>query len=125
MQQFETVDEYYQAMQELEDNRQQYYYQQIENRRNGNNQVNDYYQDPNQSNQEYSEWYYEMKQQQMEQNAADGYGMYGAYVADPEVDDYGVVAMCSALFEVSAQCNVHMNSYNILALYMVSQYIYF
>ena len=112
MQQYETADEYYQAMQQLEENRQEYFYQQMENRQNNKQNYQDSF-----------ESYYEMKQEQMEQNAADGYGMYGEYVADPEVDDYGVVAMCSALFEISAQCNIHMNSYDILALYMVSHFL--
>jgi len=48
-------------------------------------------------------------------------GIYGDYVTAPEKDQDGVVAVCRALYEGSAQCNMHMNSYSTISKYM-SQY---
>jgi hypothetical protein len=46
--------------------------------------------------------------------------VYGSYVAAPDAEVDGVVAMCAALFERSAQCNVHMTNYNMMSKYMDS-----
>lgn len=45
-------------------------------------------------------------------------GVYGEYVAAPDAEVDGVVAMCAALWERSAQCNVHMTNYNMMVKYM-------
>jgi hypothetical protein len=47
-----------------------------------------------------------------------GQGVYGEYVEAPNAEFDDVVAMCAALFERSAQCNIHMNNYNMMAKYM-------
>jgi hypothetical protein len=47
-----------------------------------------------------------------------GYGVYGEYVEAPNEEFDDVVGMCAALFESSAQCNVHMNNYGVMAKYM-------
>lgn len=57
---------------------------------------------------------YEEQQQQNE-------GRYGEYVTSPATTDAGVVAMCSALYTVSAQCNMNMNNFESISKYM-SQY---
>eukprot|EP00529_Nitzschia_sp_RCC80_P015932 CAMPEP_0113496608 /NCGR_PEP_ID=MMETSP0014_2-20120614/30209_1 /TAXON_ID=2857 /ORGANISM="Nitzschia sp." /LENGTH=681 /DNA_ID=CAMNT_0000390535 /DNA_START=234 /DNA_END=2279 /DNA_ORIENTATION=+ /assembly_acc=CAM_ASM_000159 len=59
-----------------------------------------------------------METYEEQQNQQDGSGAYGAYVAAPDSDVDGVVAMCAALFERSAQCNVHMTNYGMMAKYM-------
>lgn len=38
-------------------------------------------------------------------------GVYGEYYTAPTTDEDGNIAMCSTLYEVSAQCNVHMSNY--------------
>ena len=48
-------------------------------------------------------------------------GRYGDYVTAPETDKDGVVAVCRALYEGSAQCNMHINNFNSISQYM-SQY---
>ena len=113
MQQYGQGEDYYAAMEQYEENQQAYYQAQMEYRQN-----------INQNNQQYQQQQQEQQQQYQQQKEngeyVQNYGLYGAYVAAPETDDDGVVAMCSALFQVSAQCNVHMNSYERLSLYMVS-----
>jgi len=47
-----------------------------------------------------------------------GQGIYGEYVEAPNAEFDDVVAMCAALFERSAQCNIHMNNYDMMAKYM-------
>lgn len=47
-----------------------------------------------------------------------GEGAYGEYVAAPNEEFDDVVAMCAALFERSAQCNIHMNNYEMMSKYM-------
>eukprot|EP00536_Pseudo-nitzschia_multiseries_P017153 jgi/Psemu1/314066/fgenesh1_kg.1402_\ len=47
-----------------------------------------------------------------------GQGVYGDYVEAPNSEFDEVVAMCAALFERSAQCNIHMTNYNSMAKYM-------
>jgi len=47
-----------------------------------------------------------------------GYGVYGEYVEAPNAEFDDVVAMCAALFERSAQCNIHMSNYGMMAKYM-------
>jgi hypothetical protein len=48
-------------------------------------------------------------------------GRYGDYVTAPETDTDGVVAVCRALYEGSAQCNMHMTNFASISRYM-SQY---
>ena len=47
-----------------------------------------------------------------------GYGVYGQYVEAPNEEFDDIVGMCAALFERSAQCNIHMNNYGTMAKYM-------
>jgi len=47
-----------------------------------------------------------------------GYGVYGEYVEAPNSEFDDVVGMCAALFESSAQCNIHMSNYGVMAKYM-------
>lgn len=47
-----------------------------------------------------------------------GYGVYGQYVEAPNSEFDDVVGMCAALFERSAQCNIHMSNYGMMAKYM-------
>jgi len=47
-----------------------------------------------------------------------GYGVYGEYVEAPNEEFDDVVGMCAALFESSAQCNIHMSNYGVMAKYM-------
>mmetsp|Transcript_26025 Transcript_26025/g.54501 ORF Transcript_26025/g.54501 Transcript_26025/m.54501 type:complete len:397 (-) Transcript_26025:150-1340(-) len=47
-----------------------------------------------------------------------GQGIYGDYVEAPNAEFDDVVAMCAALFERSAQCNIHMTNYGMMAKYM-------
>ena len=47
-----------------------------------------------------------------------GQGVYGEYVEAPNAEFDDVVAMCAALFERSAQCNIHMRNYDMMAKYM-------
>jgi len=47
-----------------------------------------------------------------------GQGVYGDYVEAPNAEFDDIVAMCAALFERSAQCNIHMNNYDMMAKYM-------
>jgi len=47
-----------------------------------------------------------------------GQGVYGEYVEAPNEEFDDVVAMCAALFERSAQCNIHMNNYDMMTKYM-------
>jgi len=47
-----------------------------------------------------------------------GYGVYGEYVEAPNEEFDDIVGMCAALFESSAQCNIHMSNYGIMAKYM-------
>jgi len=47
-----------------------------------------------------------------------GQGVYGDYIEAPNAEFDDVVAMCAALFERSAQCNIHMNNYDVMAKYM-------
>jgi hypothetical protein len=49
-----------------------------------------------------------------------GQGVYGQYVEPPNDQFDDIVAMCAALFERSAQCNIHMENYNMMAKYMDS-----
>lgn len=61
--------------------------------------------------------YAEQQQQQQEDEEA---GRYGQYVSAP-TDEDGVVAMCSALYEGSAQCNMHMNNFQAISYFMSAQ----
>jgi hypothetical protein len=54
--------------------------------------------------------------QQMQQ----GEGVYGQYVEAPNDQFDDIIAMCAALFERSAQCNIHMNNYEKMSKYMDS-----
>mmetsp|Transcript_5385 Transcript_5385/g.5933 ORF Transcript_5385/g.5933 Transcript_5385/m.5933 type:complete len:800 (+) Transcript_5385:278-2677(+) len=47
-----------------------------------------------------------------------GQGVYGNYIEAPNAEFDDIVAMCAALFERSAQCNIHMNNYEMMAKYM-------
>lgn len=47
-----------------------------------------------------------------------GQGLYGQYVEAPNEEFDDVVAMCAALFERSAQCNIHMQNYDMMSRYM-------
>lgn len=47
-----------------------------------------------------------------------GQGVYGDYVEAPNEEFDDVVGMCAALFERSAQCNIHMNNYDMMSKYM-------
>jgi hypothetical protein len=47
-----------------------------------------------------------------------GYGIYGQYVEAPNSEFDDVVGMCAALFERSAQCNIHMSNYGTMSKYM-------
>jgi len=47
-----------------------------------------------------------------------GYGVYGEYVEAPNSEFDDIVGMCAALFESSAQCNIHMSNYGVMAKYM-------
>jgi len=47
-----------------------------------------------------------------------GQGVYGDYVEAPNSEFDDVVGMCAALFERSAQCNIHMSNYGMMAKYM-------
>lgn len=47
-----------------------------------------------------------------------GQGVYGEYVEPPNDQFDEIVAMCAALFERSAQCNIHMQNYDMLVQYM-------
>jgi len=47
-----------------------------------------------------------------------GQGVYGEYVEAPNEEFDDVVGMCAALFERSAQCNIHMNNYDVMSKYM-------
>jgi len=47
-----------------------------------------------------------------------GYGVYGEYVEAPNSEFDDVVGMCAALFERSAQCNIHMSNYGMMSKYM-------
>jgi hypothetical protein len=47
-----------------------------------------------------------------------GDGRYGDYVTAPETDQEGVVAVCRALYEGSAQCNMNMNNFESISQYM-------
>ena len=47
-----------------------------------------------------------------------GQGVYGDYVQAPDADYDKVVAMCAALFDRSAQCNVHMDNYATMSKYL-------
>jgi hypothetical protein len=47
-----------------------------------------------------------------------GQGVYGEYVEPPNTEFDDIVAMCAALFERSAQCNIHMQNYEMMAKYM-------
>jgi hypothetical protein len=46
-----------------------------------------------------------------------GTGVYGQYVEPPNQQFDDIVAMCAALFERSAQCNIHMQNYETMAKY--------
>jgi len=60
----------------------------------------------------------EYEQNQREQHNE---GRYGEYVAKPQTTTDGIVAMCSALYSGSAQCNMNMNNFEQISRYM-SQY---
>ncbi|KAL3914564.1 MAG: hypothetical protein SGARI_000057 [Bacillariaceae sp.] len=47
-----------------------------------------------------------------------GTGVYGEYVEAPNEEFDDIVAMCAALFERSAQCNIHMQNYDMMAKYV-------
>lgn len=47
-----------------------------------------------------------------------GQGVYGDYVEAPNSEFDDVVGMCAALFERSAQCNIHMSNYGMMSKYM-------
>jgi hypothetical protein len=47
-----------------------------------------------------------------------GQGVYGEYVQAPDSSFDGVVAMCAALFDRSAQCNMHLTNYATMSKYM-------
>ena len=47
-----------------------------------------------------------------------GWGVYGEYVEAPNEEFDDIVGMCAALFERSAQCNIHMNNYGTMSNYM-------
>lgn len=59
--------------------------------------------------------------EEYEQNNQANEGRYGAYVSSPQTTTDGVVAMCSALYSGSAQCNMNMNNFEQISRYM-SQY---
>jgi hypothetical protein len=61
-----------------------------------------------------------MEQYEEQQNQAGANGAYGEYVAAPDTEVDGVVAMCAALFERSAQCNMHLTNYGMMSKYMDS-----
>jgi len=52
------------------------------------------------------------------QEMQSGQGVYGEYVEPPNEEFDDIVAMCAALFERSAQCNIHMQNYQMMAKYM-------
>lgn len=60
-------------------------------------------------------------QEDYETNVQNREGRYGEYVTAPQTDTEGVVAVCRALYETSAQCNMHMKNFQQISLYM-SQY---
>ncbi len=60
-------------------------------------------------------------QDEYEQNNQHNEGRYGEYVSSPQTTNDGVVAMCSALYSGSAQCNMNMNNFEQISRYM-SQY---
>ena len=47
-----------------------------------------------------------------------GQGVYGDYVEAPSEEFDDIVGMCAALFERSAQCNIHMSNYGMMVKYM-------
>lgn len=47
-----------------------------------------------------------------------GQGVYGQYVTAPDEEYDDVVGMCAALFERSAQCNIHLSNYEKMSPYM-------
>lgn len=47
-----------------------------------------------------------------------GEGLYGQYAQAPDSSFDSVVAMCAALFDRSAQCNMHMTNYAMMSKYM-------
>jgi hypothetical protein len=47
-----------------------------------------------------------------------GQGVYGEYVEPPNTQFDDIVAMCAALFERSAQCNIHMQNYAMMSKYV-------
>lgn len=49
-----------------------------------------------------------------------GNGRYGDYVAAPKTDTEGVLAVCRALYETSAQCNMNMKNFAQISQYMSS-----
>lgn len=57
-------------------------------------------------------------EQQRWQQMQKGQGVYGEYVEAPNEEYDDIVAMCAALFERSAQCNIHMQNYNMMSKYM-------
>jgi len=58
------------------------------------------------------------KDEERYQEMYHGQGVYGDYVEAPNEEFDDVVAMCAALFERSAQCNIHMTNYGMMSKYM-------
>lgn len=65
------------------------------------------------------EQYFEEQDQQ--QREGENEDSYANYVSSPETTENGEVAMCYALYQGSAQCNMNMKNFNTISLYM-SQY---
>ncbi|KAL3914326.1 MAG: hypothetical protein SGARI_000179 [Bacillariaceae sp.] len=57
-------------------------------------------------------------EQERYQEMQTGQGVYGEYVEPPNEEFDDIVAMCAALFERSAQCNIHMQNYDMMSKYM-------
>lgn len=56
--------------------------------------------------------------EEYEANLNSGTGRYGDYVSAPKTDVEGVVAVCRALYETSAQCNMNMKNFAQISKYM-------
>lgn len=56
-----------------------------------------------------------------EEEDEDDWMQYRYYISNPETDENGVLAFCRALYQGSAQCNMHMDNFAQISRYM-SQY---
>jgi hypothetical protein len=66
-------------------------------------------------------FFFSFQEDYEEEQQNQGEGRYGDYVSNPATDNDGVVAMCSSLYQNSAQCNQHLTNYDKISRGMTQQ----